>query len=66
MKHTIQAYSTYQEAEDDLTNLQIGEIVSVDETMRLYRVEDGTEKTLVAITNGANMELSGTVLTITY
>lgn len=66
MKHTIPAYDTYANAEADLDNLLGGQVISVDETLRLYRVVDGTVKSLEPITNGANMSLSGTVLTITY
>lgn len=66
MKKLIPAYSTYEEAVADLDNLAIGQVVSVDETLRMYRVEDNVEKELVAITNGANFQYANSYLYITF
>lgn len=66
MKSLIPRYSTYDEAVEDLANLQNDTLVTVDETLRIYRVTDGVEKTLEPVTNGANFSLSGTTLSITF
>ena len=65
MKYTIPLYDTYTEATDDLLNLIVGQVVSIVETNRLYRVQDGVEKSLVPITDGASYSLVGDTLTIT-
>lgn len=67
MKSSIVNYDTYANAVTDLANLYVGQVVSVEETMRLYRVDDsGVQLELTPLTNGANMSLSGNILTITY
>lgn len=67
MKSSIVNYDTYANAVADLANLYVGQVVSVEETMRLYRVDDsGVQLELKPLTNGANMSLSGNILTITY
>lgn len=67
MKSSIVNYDTYANAVTDLANLYVGQVVSVEETMRLYRVNDsGVQLELTPLTNGANMSLSGNILTITY
>jgi len=65
MKYTIPLYDTYSEATADLINLIVGQVVSIVETNRLYRVVDGVEKSLVPITDGAAYSLVGDTLTIT-
>lgn len=64
MKSTIPNYSTYTELETDISNLRVGQLVSCEETMRLYRIDDSN--VITPITNGANFSLSGTTLTIVY
>lgn len=67
MKSSIVNYDTYANAVADLSNLYVGQMVAVEETMRLYRVDDsGVQLELKPLTNGANMSLSGNILTITY
>jgi len=67
MKSSIVNYDTYANAVADLANLYVGQVVSVEETMRLYRVDNsGVQLELKPLTNGANMSLSGNILTITY
>jgi hypothetical protein len=67
MKSSIVNYDTYANAVADLANLYVGQMVAVEETMRLYRVDDsGVQLELKPLTNGANMSLSGNILTITY
>lgn len=64
MKSTIPNYGTYSELEADVSNLRVGQIVSCEETLRLYRIDDSN--VITPLTNGANFSLSGTTLTISY
>ena len=67
MKSNIVEYDTYANAVADIANLYVGQMIAVEETMRLYKVDDsGVQRELKPLTNGANMSLSGNILTITY
>lgn len=63
MDSVIKQYDTYADIVADVSNLGEGQVVSADDTERLYRIVNGA---IEPITNGAHMELSGTTLTITF
>lgn len=62
--NVIKSYSTLADLTSDLSNLSEKQIVSVDDTERLYRIESGAPVALTA--NSVDYSVSGDVLTITF
>lgn len=62
--NVIKSYSTLADLTSDLSNLADKQIVSVDDTERLYRIESGVPVALTA--NSVDYSVSGDILTITF